>query len=67
MSWGHNIRQLFGRKYLTILIAYLRLASLADSECECPLGGKEGIMSIISAKLMSDPGSEARVKLNSDC
>lgn len=39
MSWGHNIRQLFGRKYLTILIAYPRprLCSLTG-QCEGPLG-----------------------------
>ena len=54
VSWGRNIRQLFGRKYLTILIAYLALLTVLRSARER--------RSIIFAKLMSDPGSEVRVK-----
>ena len=54
VSWSRNIRQLFGRKYLTILIAYLALLTVWRSARE-----RRGI---IFAKMMSDPGSEARVK-----
>lgn len=41
VSWSRNIRQLFGRKYLTILIAYLALLTV---QCEGPLGS-EGALS----------------------